>query len=347
METPVRGRLFLCRMAATRSRRVPLRAVIALAALPLLAACDPDPAEPLEPGQLAFGVFGDGPYSRFDQGPYRRLLDDVADADIAFLVHVGDITGSDCSDAVLTERFRQIDSLPFPVIYTPGDNEWTDCHEPARSGAGPWDTLDRLDALRRTFFPRPGRSLGRDPLPLVSQAGFPENARGSVGPVVVATLHLVGSENGRAPFPGRTAAHDAEVEGRTRAAAAWIDATFDAARHDSARLVVLGMHSSLWDDWPDGTQRPRAAYDSLGYQLARRVVDFPGQVLAVHGDWHEYRVDRPGRDPSVPDATGDTVPNLTRLQTFGSPDIGWVRVVVDTATGEVVRFEPRRFRGWW
>jgi hypothetical protein len=36
--------------------------------------------------------------------------------------------------------------------------------------------------------------------------------------------------------------------------------------------------------------------------------------------------------------------NFTRLETFGSPDIGWVRVVVDTVAGRVVEFEPRLMR---
>ena len=36
----------------------------------------------------------------------------------------------------------------------------------------------------------------------------------------------------------------------------------------------------------------------------------------------------------------------TRLETFGSPDIGWVRVVVDSVSGEF-SFEPRIMRRWW
>ena len=35
-----------------------------------------------------------------------------------------------------------------------------------------------------------------------------------------------------------------------------------------------------------------------------------------------------------------------RLETFGSPDIGWVDVVVDTASSEPFRFEPNVTPRW-
>ena len=58
-------------------------------------------------------------------------------------------------------------------------------------------------------------------------------------------------------------------------------------------------------------------------------------VLFVHGDTHTYRVDRPFRDEK-----GDRVPNLTRLEVYGSPQVGWVRVTVDPNDSDLFRFEP-------
>ncbi len=67
---------------------------------------------------------------------------------------------------------------PAPVdalVYTPGDNEWTDCH---RSNNGKYDPLERLAALRNGFFLFPNVTLGGRQLPLFTQAdhdGLPEH----------------------------------------------------------------------------------------------------------------------------------------------------------------------------
>ena len=39
-----------------------------------------------------------------------------------------------------------------PLIYTPGDNEWTDCH---RRSNGGYDPLERLGRLRDVLFDEP------------------------------------------------------------------------------------------------------------------------------------------------------------------------------------------------
>ena len=43
---------------------------------------------------------------------------------------------------------EQFDRFEMPLLYTPGDNEWTDCHRPA---AGTYNPLERLDAVREAF----------------------------------------------------------------------------------------------------------------------------------------------------------------------------------------------------
>jgi len=67
-------------------------------------------------------------------------------------------------------------------------------------------------------------------------------------------------------------------------------------------------------------------------------------VLFIHGDNHEFIVDRPLIDPE----TTDTVWNVIRLETMGSPDIGWIRVIVDTIGPDLFSFEPRHMgSAWW
>lgn len=125
-----------------------------------LTACGPPSADPLPPNSFAFGVFGDGPYYLWEAGPFERLIDDVNRADLAWFLHVGDILDHSCADAVLEKRRAQFNTIRHPVIYTPGDNEWTDCHQ---GGSGSFDPLDRLASLRRIFFDSPGSSLGGQP----------------------------------------------------------------------------------------------------------------------------------------------------------------------------------------
>ena len=69
---------------------------------------------------------------------------------------------------------------------------------------------------------------------------------------------------------------------------------------------------------------------------------FPGDVLLIHGDTHVYRRDQP-----LTDEEGGVLANFTRLETFGSPDVGWVRVVADTVKGDVLEIEPRLMKRWF
>ena len=68
------------------------------------------------------------------------------------------------------------------------------------------------------------------------------------------------------------------------------------------------------------------AYDGLLAQLADGAAKHPRPVLLVHGDTHTHRVDKP-----LMDASGKRVENLTRVESFGSPFVNWVRVSVDPA----------------
>ncbi len=304
-------------------------------------ACGLPPPDAVPPNSFAFGVFGDGPYRGWEEGRFKRLIEDVNRADLQWLLHVGDILWFPCSDEAFEERLVSLNSVGHPVIYTPGDNEWTDCHEQI---AGRYDPLERLAAIRRIFFSDPSTSLGSRSMELRSQAEdstyaeFVENARWTFGGFVFATIHLVGADNGLKAFAGRTAANDREVERRTQAAIAWLDEVFRVAEEASAKGVVLTLHGNPGLD----RLEPRRGYERFVSRLEAHVTAVPIQVLLIHGDTHEQRVDQPLKDEA-----GRVYQNFTRLETFGSPDIGWVRVVVDTVAGRITQYEPRRMPGWW
>lgn len=313
-----------------------LRLRLAAAAV-LVVACDPPPPAPLPPNTFAFGVFGDAPYRRWEMGRVRRLIADVNNANVEWLVHVGDLLWYPCSNVTLDDRLRLINTVRSAVVYTPGDNEWADCHDEV---AGRFRPLDRLAQVRHTFFAQPHQSLGGYRMDVESQSDHPawtefvENARWRFGGFLFATMHMIGSSNALDPFAGRTAADDAEVVRRTEAALDWLDEAFAIATSDSLTGVILAMHG---DPGFEDVQDPHRGYERFMQRLARRVSSFSGSVLLIHGDGHKYRVDQPLKRRG----SAETLANFSRLETFGSPDIGWVRVVVDSVAGRVVAFQPR------
>ena len=114
---------------------------------------------------FGFGLWGDMPYKKAgDDTKLPAVLKSINASDIAFSMYDGDIKdgSSKCTDEVYTDALAMFGSMKKPVVYVPGDNEWTDCH---RTNNGGFDTLERLAHLRRVMYPTLN-SLGESTLPL-------------------------------------------------------------------------------------------------------------------------------------------------------------------------------------
>jgi hypothetical protein len=264
--------------------------------------------------------------------------------DLEWVIHVGDIMGQPCTDSIYHARRETLRAIGHPVIYTPGDNEWTDCH---RRSLGSYQPLERLAKLREMFFTDADGNIAGSELTLTSQAQNPawsefiENRRWTHGGIVFATVHLVGSRNGQLDFTERTVAEDREVERRASAAVAWMQEAFAQAHNIEARAVVLATHADLEIQRPGGHSR-RRPFDPFIDALAAEVEAFHGSVLVVHGDGHDLTIDQ----PLTRRTTGETLTNLTRLEVLGSPEVGWVRIVVDTLREPRFSFHAVR-ESWW
>ena len=280
------------------------------AALVLAGCASPPPS----PDAFSFGVMGDTPYNEREEKAFAAMLPDLDHEPLAFVVHVGDIQhgAAACSDATYERRKAQFDASANPFLYTPGDNEWTDCRyeRPPHN-----DPIERLDRLRQVFFDN-ATSLGRRRLATAVQPGYPENRRWVVGKVEFVTLDIPGSNNNA----GYDARNDVEARARDAANERWLAAAVDDAIAADARALVLFIQADIWD-----TEKPRA-YASFRASLIEAARRFARPVLFVHGDSHTYRVDAP-----LFDANGVPVANVTRLETYGSPFVGWVKVTVDPA----------------
>ena len=277
-------------------------------------------------GSFSFVAFGDMPYRLpEDDARFRQLIQAINGRAPAFSVHVGDIKsgGTPCSDASFLRIKAHFDAVDGPLIYTPGDNEWTDCH---RKRAGPMDPLERLGALRSLFFAS-DLSLGKHPIVLESQpsAGGPplyvENRRWQHGGVHFVTAHVIGSNNNR---DRRRPSAMAEFKARDAATAEWIGEGFEQAIEQLAKALVLIIHADPFEGGDGESFLPkrsgfRRTLDVIGAQS----LAFGQPVLLIHGDFHTYKIDKPFRD-----LDGDVIQTITRLEVPGSKTIKAVEVTV-------------------
>ena len=291
---------------------------------------------------FTFVAMGDLPYGSPEKayGSYRALIDRINQEAPAFSVHVGDFkSGSTlCSDEEFSNQLDHFQRFKGAVVYTPGDNEWTDCH---RSNNGKYDPLERLAALRQRFF-KPGASLGQQPMPVQNQstvaapfARYVENVRWVHQGVMFATVHIVGSNNN---LESRDMAATREFFERDAANVAWIKATFEQARLQQATAVVLAFQAdvlenkTLWEDFPGWS----GFRTSVGETLLPLANSWGKPVLVVHGDSHQFRLDQPFKLDKKP------LNNVTRLIVPGASDVRAVKVTVKDASFSFEMLTPAR-----
>jgi hypothetical protein len=277
-----------------------------------------------------FVALGDLPYGQAaqDYAPYKSLIRSINQERPNFSIHIGDFkSGSTlCSNEESQVQLGHFGLFDSALVFTPGDNEWTDCH---RANNGGHDPFERLQALRTTFY-KPGLSMGKQPLPVLNQsvttpafAKFVENQRWDHQGVVFATLHIVGSNNN---FEVRDPRAAAEFFERDKANIAWIREAFASATQSQAKAIVLAMHAdvfevkNLWEDFPAHS----GFRTSIGETLLPLAAQSKIPVLLIHGDSHVFRFDQPFTLNKKP------ITQLTRLVVPGASDVRAVHVTVDT-----------------
>jgi hypothetical protein len=297
-----------------------------------------DAAEQDAGGGYTFAVIGDIPYSSDQIAKFPGVVAQInADPAVAWVVHLGDIKNGStvCSDGYFQQIKSDFDQFADPLVYTPGDNEWTDCHRPNNGGYNP---LERLAKVRQLFFPQPGYTLGQESARVRSQAdqGIPENVRWQRAGIAFAAVHVVGSNDSLAPWTGNTAPtpeQTAEVLGRTAAVIQELHDTFAAARAHHARAVALMTQADMFEP----TATPPAFADFSGFQpivaaIARESAAFDGPVYLFNGDTHAFNADNPlaAGSPWLPFyGISQPVPNLSRVTVDGSTNAtNYLRVTV-------------------
>ena len=324
-----------------------------------------EPPPPLPAETESFAVIGDVPYGGAQIDDFPRMIEHInADPDVWMASHIGDLSSPlNCSDEYFAGIKARFDSFQDPLVYTPGDNEWTDC---SRAAVGAGNPLERLDSLRATFFAQPGTTLGA-PAAVVPQPGYPENVRFERADVTFATLHLVGSNNGRNTWngePGPTEAQLAEVQARTQADIMHLRAAFEQATADGSRGVVLLTQADMFAPGSSSSEY-RTAFQPFVRALADEAGAFGKPVLLINGDTHAYASDKPltatawlsfyGVAAPVPNLSRVTVlggtSEWTKVDIVGGSDVFSARRVplpLPPPTGELARDSfPRSVAGGW
>jgi hypothetical protein len=284
---------------------------------------------------FTMAVYGDAPYgttpadtSETDATP--AFIDAVnADPDVSTVVHVGDIHSGKqfCTESYDRTIAGMWSHYADPLVYTPGDNEWADCHKAAEGGGTYNSTTNQIDyvmangqpvdyaggnpvanlgLVRSIFFPSPGATLGSGSLQTVSQATaydpahpedaqYVENVMWKQKGFVFVTVNVPGGSNNDAdPWYGAplTQQQTDERTQRTAADLRWLDQAFSYASGIDAQGVVVISQADMWD--LDGkTTAHLTNYEPLVGSLASHTTAFGKPVLLFEGDSHTYRSDNP------------------------------------------------------
>lgn len=318
--------------------------VAATIASPAMALGSTDNDDTTPPEGIAFGVIGDVPYGDAEIAAFPSYVDDLnAHSELSFVGHLGDIkTGSSaCTDDYFATIKAAFDRFTLPLVYTPGDNEWTDCH---RANNGTYDPLERLAAVRDVFFPKPGTTLGA-PMSVSSQSrqGYPENVNFRTGNVTITALDIPGSNNSLAPWSGlgntsATPEQLDEVDKRTKADIRQLQLAFkDARKHGDTSVVVLTQADMFDPTVPNPDPANYSGYLPLVTALIEESNGFDGPVYLINGDSHVFNQDHPLAEGSPWLSFYDQpapATNLTRVTVDGSENAqDWLKVSSDGAHG--------------
>jgi Calcineurin-like phosphoesterase len=275
---------------------------------------------------FTFVAFADTAYEPpGDYALYEKLLAVINAAKPSFSMHLGDTKGYGACDEEAQARQRDFfNTLDAPLVYAPGNNEWSECWRPEMGGADPVETLG---VLRKVFYPD-GFSLGKTRMAVEREAAgedygaTPENSMWEKNGILFVALNVNGSGNNLVNLNEKMFA---EFLSRDKANQAWIERAFARVESEHLKGVVFGFHSSLWL----GTAEYRAGpFERVINALKKGASETEAQVLIVNGHAHAFIVDKPWQawdNAAKTFAFG----NVMRLQVPGWPEHKAVEVTVE------------------
>ena len=283
-------------------------------------------------------VIGDVPYGTSPTDTRQTLAHPRfvaainADSDISLVAHIGDIHAGKqyCTAEYDQTIYDHWTAFKKPLVYSPGDNEWMDCHK-AKEGGGIFnkatgaidyvvdgngkfvnyakgDPIANLQLIRSMFFAQPGQTLGA-PMKVHSQAlefnpahpadkAFVENVWWERAGVLFVAVNIPGgSNNGTDPWyaaPSMSQEQQQEVALRTAATLRWMDTAYNLATTKGYFAMVILTQADMWDvdDAKTGAAH-LSAYKPYIDKIAEGTKAYGMPVLMIMGDSHTYRSDNP------------------------------------------------------
>jgi len=288
-----------------------------------------------------FIALGDMPYNLPDDYVrYERLIQHINSLNPAFSIFIGDTkSGSTpCSDEynIIVEKF--FNKFNSPLFYSPGDNEWTDCHRPL---AGAYDPIERLQNLRQKFF-KSKFSLGKQKIPLIRQSDldprfskFAENSLWVKNHFLFVNLHITGSNNN---FE-RDDRSKAEYYERNQANLAWIKYALQESLTKNYDGLIFSYQADMFYS-PNQAIEAESGYRETLQLLSKSAEVFKKPILLIHGDSHRLIIDQPLKTVDQK----RTLENVIRLEVMGANEIQAVEIQVNPGQEQPFSFTPLLLR---
>ena len=279
------------------------------------------------------------------------------DPDLSLVLHVGDIhSGKEyCTEAYDRSVYAQWTAFKLPLVLSPGDNEWADCHKVAQGGGSynsatgaidylhksyaEGDPIANLSLVRSIFFPTAGKTaIGA--MAVHSQAlefntAYPgdsqyvENVWFEKNQVLFVALNIPGGSNNDDDIwygaPTMSNAQAQEKATRSAATLRWLDTAFAKARANGNIAVVIQIQADMWHG--EKGVAHLTGYKQFIDNIAANTTAFGKPVLLINGDSHGYRSDNPLKEsaPCVAELTSGATPVAcsvagTAVQAYGTID---------------------------
>ena len=291
---------------------------------------------------------------------YAELRDSINDSNAPFAFHAGDVKSGrqPCYTSKYFDRFEQLaNSLDMPVVFTPGDNDWTDCHNDIESFR--WTTQKHaLENVRDRFYSNrddAGPILGSNTdawsiqVTTEENANYPELQRFMYNEIMFVVVHVVGGNNNRQTtcfnwfdtsfscpfslfltdlccFGARW-----EYNARNSKVNEFLQQSFGVAAGAGAKGVVVLAQAAIFNLDDEPFERFTDGFFDFWHTLRTETLSFGKPVVYVHGDAHRFK-------DYIPDIDG--VPsNLQALMVPGADEVGWVEATINPDASPVFSFE--------
>jgi len=259
---------------------------------------------------VRFAAIGDTPYYESDTEllAVTEALEEMAKAELPFVVHVGDIMRgrTNCERDLYEMRADVFSKSPIPFLITIGDNEFNDCKNAVKSQALFREVILNNPPVHQFIT---GTDENFDGLTITRQREMIENAAWSYNGVDFMMLVLP-------DLPGNYPLDDESINEILNANTVFLVNYFKKAIQNKSEAVVLIMHSS------PVTCGLEACFDFIGL-IENEVIKFKKPVLLINGSNHDREFIASGYLD---------LENLSHLRPGNEPEIIWPEVIFSNET---------------